>query len=324
MAHTDNSRRLTARRRLRGEAPSTVAVLADERDFAAMRRYDTFTFDDHAMYLRQVEGLLRAMAAKGTYTSVALFDPDAYEQYCTERRLDPDTPASRTRYTADIAAQGVRVPYEGQPIARLLPDLVDQAGRQTTWERASRLLARAGGPAAHATDSGQVAFARASRTLRRLIEAVGTGAHHLVCTVPAEGTTRLVAVLHAERHEDGHVHMGHPAATVFCTVLAAGFTAERPGGLALRSMVPGRPAVLRAWGIKHGTLVPMSEAEVFSAYCTDALNGDPVPPEHGVEHRAGIEIDTELDMDLDAHFIKDLDRDLGVGLDKGPDTGEDD
>lgn len=138
MANTGNSgnRRPATRRALRREVPSTVAVLADEQDFAAMRRYESFLFDDHATYLRQMEGLLRSLAAQGTHTTVTLFDPVDYEEFCADARLDPDTPASRTRYTAEVAAAGTSVTYEGQPIGRLLPQLVNEAEQQATWEYA--------------------------------------------------------------------------------------------------------------------------------------------------------------------------------------------
>ncbi|MFI9204239.1 hypothetical protein [Streptomyces sp. NPDC053048] len=297
MPHTDNGRsrkRLNARRALRTEAPSTVAVLADRKDFAAMRRYRSFLFDDHATYLRQVEGLLRSMAAQGTYTSVALFDPRDYEEYCADHHIDPDTAASRTRYTADVAAAGTTIPYEGQPIARLLPRLVDEAEQQATWEYASTLLSRGGDCAACSEDIGRAAFARASKALRLLIEAVGEGAHHLVCSVPLEGKPPLIAVLHAECR-DGGLYLGEASALVFCTVLAAGIALDRPGGVVLRTKAPDHPETVRGWNVRDGGLRPLTEAEVFAAYCTDAETGEPVPPEPGVEYRAGIPLDLEGD-----------------------------
>ncbi|GAA0491252.1 hypothetical protein ABZ951_31660 [Streptomyces sp. NPDC046215] len=291
MAHTRNDgnrRRLTARRTLRREVPGTVAVLADERDFAAMRRYRTFTFDDHAAYLRQVEGLLRARAAQGRHTSVTLFDPEGYEEFCSASHINPDAPASRTRYTAEIAAAGTKVTYEGQPLARLLPRLIEEVEQQATWECATGLLTGGGNCASCGEDIARAAFARATRALRRLIEAVGPGTHHLVCSVPADGTTPLVAVLHTDNSGDGLLHLGETAALVFCTVLAAGIATDRPGGVVLRSTVPGQRDAVRGWTLRDGWLRPLTEAEVFAAYCTDAHTGEPVPPEPGVDYRAGL------------------------------------
>ncbi|MBB5118305.1 hypothetical protein AF335_30260 [Streptomyces eurocidicus] len=285
--HDRHHRRTTARRALRREVPSTVAVLADEADFTAMRRYASFVFDDHATYLRQMEGLLRTLAGQGTHTSVALFDPVGYEEFCADSRLDPDSPASRTRYTAEIAAAGTKVTYEGQPMGRLLPQLIDAAEQQATWEYASSLLT-AGDCASCGEDIGRAAFARATRALRRLVRAVGAGSHHLVCSVSAEGDVPLVAVLHAEHRDDGLLHLGEAAALVFCTVLAAGIAADRPGGVVLRTTLPGRRDTVRGWNLRDGWLRPLTEAEVFAAYCTDAHTGEPVPPEPGVDYRGGL------------------------------------
>ncbi|MEU5191482.1 hypothetical protein AB0G83_30690 [Streptomyces klenkii] len=282
---------VSARRRLRSEVPGTVAVLAGAEDFAAMQGYASFTFDDHATYMRQMEGLLREFAARGTHTSVALFDPAGYEEFCTESRLDPDTPASRTRYTAEVAAAGTKVTYEGQPLARLLPRLVAEAEQQATWEYASALLTR-GDCDSCGQDTGRAAFARATALLRRIIEAAGPGTHHLVCSVPAEGPAPLVAALRTETRDDGLLHLGEAAALLFCTVLAAGIATDRPGGVVLRSTLPGRRDTVRGWNLKDGgRLHPLTEAEVFAAYCTDARTGEPVPPEPGVDYRAGLPLD---------------------------------
>ncbi|NEE35789.1 hypothetical protein G3M53_61545, partial [Streptomyces sp. SID7982] len=125
------------RRTLRREAPSTVGLLVDAQDFAAMRRYSTFPFDDHTAYLQQVEALLKALAAQGVHTTVALFDPEDYEEFCAESDLDTDTGASRSRFTAEIAAAGATVAYTGQSIDDLIPVLVSRAVRQATWEYAT-------------------------------------------------------------------------------------------------------------------------------------------------------------------------------------------
>ncbi|WNE95034.1 hypothetical protein PS467_06575 [Streptomyces luomodiensis] len=282
------TRRPTARRALRREVPSTVALLADERDFTAMRRYASFAFDDHGAYLRQMEGLLKALAAQGVHITVALFDPVAYEEFCADTRLDPDTPASRTRYTAELAAAGGTVTYAGQPIDRLVPRLIGVAEEQATWEYASALLSRA----AHRgdcrdDDTARAAFDRAGAALRAVVEAAGPGVHHLVCSVPADGTS-LVAVLHADAREAGPPKLAESSALVFRTVLACGFALRSPGGLVLRSIVADTPEAVRGWALHDGWLRPLSEAEVFTAYCTDAETGEPIPPEHGVAYRAGI------------------------------------
>ncbi|WP_030829355.1 hypothetical protein [Streptomyces hygroscopicus] len=287
---TKRSTATTARRALRREVPSTVALLADERDFTAMRRYASFAFDDHGAYLRQMEGLLRALAAKGVHTTVALFDPVAYEEFCADTRIDPDTPGSRTRYTAELAAAGGTVTYAGQPIDRLVPRLIGVAEEQATWEYATALLSRAAHRGDCRDDTARAAFHRAGAALRAVVEAAGPGVHHLVCSVPADGTS-LVAVLHADAREAGPPKLAEPSALVFRTVLACGFALRSPGGLVLRTIVADTPETVRGWAQQDGWLRPLSEAEVFTAYCTDAETGEPIPPEHGVEYRAGIPLD---------------------------------
>ena len=88
MAYTDHR---TLRRVLRREVAGTIGLLADEHDFRAMRRYDSFIFDDHTTYLKHMEAVLRTRALQGSHTTVALFDPEDYAEYCAETGLDQVT-----------------------------------------------------------------------------------------------------------------------------------------------------------------------------------------------------------------------------------------
>ncbi|MFG2877089.1 hypothetical protein ACGFYU_19190 [Streptomyces sp. NPDC048337] len=280
------------RRTLRREVPSTVGLLADPGDFAAMRDYRSFTFDDHEDYLRHVEALLRSLAAQGIHTTVALFDPEEYAEYCAEQGLDPDTAEARTRFTAELAGTGAGLPYAGQPIDELVPLLVDEAVRQATWEYATGLLAGVGTCADCGEDIGQASFERAAAALERLVAGAGPGHHHLVCSVPTEAE-QLVAVLHADAGEDPQAPLrieGRDALD-FATVLAAGLALGGPGGLVLRSTTEGNRDRVHGWRLDRGRLTALSAAAVFNAYCTDADTGDPVAPEPGVEYCPGYEVD---------------------------------
>jgi len=294
MAHTDKGGthcgKPTAIRALRREVPSVVALLAAEDDFAAMRGYTSFAFDDHPRYLRRMEGLLRALASQGVHTTVALFDPVAYEEYCAHTRLDPDTPASRSRYTAEVASTGATVVYEGQPIDQLLPRLITVAEERATWEYASAVLARAGGcgGCGCGDGTGRAAFDRAAAALHAVLDAAGPGLHHLVCSVPVDDTPLAAAVHATVRPSTAQPTLAEPGALVFRTVLACGIATGSPGGIVLRTSLPGAPDTVRGWALRDGWLRPLSEAEVFTAYCTDAQTGEPIPPEHGVEYRAGL------------------------------------
>ncbi|WP_435971198.1 hypothetical protein [Streptomyces sp. Qhu_M48] len=286
------------RRALRREVPSTVGLLADEHDFTAMRRYRTFAFDDHTTYLRQVEALLKNLATQGGHTTVALFDPEEYAAYCAETALDPDHPTSRSRFTAHLAVTGARVTYTGQPLSTLLPELVDTAVRYATWEYATTVLATAGDCATCGKDIGRAAHERAARLLARLLEAAGPGTHHLVCSVRAAGD-QLLAVLHV--HGTTPPTAEDAAAAELTAVLAAGIALAAPGGLVLRTTTPGARDRLHGWRLTDGTLAPLTEAEVFAAYCTDATTGEPLSPEPGVDHRAGFPLAPDPDDDWTDH-----------------------
>ncbi|NNJ08245.1 hypothetical protein HHX38_29620 [Streptomyces sp. PKU-MA01144] len=275
-------------RALRRDVPAVVGLLVDDEDFAAMRRYPTFAFDDHPDYLRHAEGLLKALSTQGGHTTVALFDPEEFAHYCREAGLDPDSSASRSRYTAEVAATGATVAYTGQPLDELVPLLLNRAVRHATWEYATSLLAGTGPE--RGDDAGRTAFERASQLLAELLDGAGPGTHHLVCSVPADQGEQLLAVLHTTRPDDGPGALDSSEAAEFATVLAVGVALESPGGVVLRTSLPGAPDRLHGWRLHAGRLVALTEAEVFSAYCTDADTGDPLSPEPGVEYRAGFDV----------------------------------
>lgn len=291
MAHT-RGRKRSRRRTLRREAPSIVAVLADESHFARMRGYDSFAFDDHTSYLRQLEGLLRALTAQQIHARVALFDPVGYELFCQEERLDPDTGASRARYVAEVATNGTTVPYRGQPLEHLIPQLRDAHTSRLTWQTGVEVLAGAGSCRRCGADIGRAAFDRAARALALLLDTAGAGTHHLVASVAVPGAA-LVTALDVRRTSQGELHAHEPAVLALTTALAAGFATASPGGLVLRTDGE-RPAhdVVRGWNLtpQGSWLRPLTASEVFTAYCTDPATREPVPPEPRVEHAPGFEL----------------------------------
>ncbi|MFE0254554.1 hypothetical protein [Streptomyces sp. NPDC059010] len=282
MAHTDHQ---TMRRALRREIAGTIGLLTDEHDFRAMRGYRSFTFDDHKIYLEQVEALLRTRASQGGHTTIALFDPQEYAEFCAETGLDPDVPSSRTRFTAELAATGPTVPYEGQPLADLVPSLVDEAVRQATWEYASTLLARLGACATCGEDLGRAAFIRASHLLVRILDTAHPGCRHLVCSVMGTPET-LVSALHADEHAQGATHLDDAEVLEFTTVLALGLATRSPGGLVMRTSAPGTSDRIYGWRLRGDGLAPLTAGEVFDAYCTDIESGDLISPESGVDYCA--------------------------------------
>ncbi|GAA2276058.1 hypothetical protein GCM10010234_09780 [Streptomyces hawaiiensis] len=281
MTHTDNR---TKRRVLHREIAGTIGLLADDHDFRAMRRYRSFTFDDHATYLKHVESLLRTRALQGSHTTVALFDPEEYADFCTRKDLDPDKPSSRSRFTAQIAATGPTLPYDGRPLADLLPALVDEAVRQATWEYATTLLARLGACASCGEDIGRAAFTRATELLVRILDTAPPGDRHLVCSVTGPPET-LVSALHITDDGAG-LELDETEALEFTTVLALGLATESPGGLVIRATAPGTPDRVYGWRMRSYGLEPLTAGEVFDAYCTDVESGDLISPESNVDYCA--------------------------------------
>ncbi|MER7490238.1 hypothetical protein ABTY20_31010 [Streptomyces sp. NPDC126497] len=279
MAYTDHR---TLRRVLHREVAGTIGLLADEHDFRAMRRYRSFVFDDHTTYLEHMEAVLRTRALKGSHTTVALFDPEEYADYCAKKGLDPDNHTSRTRFTAELASTGPTVPYDGRPLADLLPTLVDEAVRRATREYAATLLARLGACASCGEDLGRAAFTRASHLLVRILDTAPPGERHLVCSVSGPPET-LVAVLHADDIPGG-VEPDESEALEFTTVLAVGLATGRPGGLVMRTTEPGSHDRVHGWRLRPHGLEPLTAGEVFDAYCTDAESGDLISPESNVDY----------------------------------------
>lgn len=292
MAHTRRRRR-NAYRALRGETPSTVAVLTTETDFAAMRGYSSFTFDDYAAYLRHVHELLNSLAAQGVHTRVAHFDPARYATYCAEDSLDPDAAASRTLYNAEVAGSGITLPYRGQSCDELLPLLRAHRTREAAWEESSRLLAVADRGKDPSRGTGGEALDTAACAVDALLAVLEPGTHHLVCSVDGPATP-LLAVLHADTARSRPPELDESEVLLLCAVLAAGLVTRSPGGLVTRTTGPSGgsgsrgPEVVRGWCLQRGWLAPLTAGQVFAAYCTHAETGEPLPPEHGVEYSAGI------------------------------------
>ncbi len=253
------------RRALRREIAGTIGLLADEQDFSGMRRYRTFVFDEYEPYLQQMEALLRSRAAEGSHTTVALFDPEEYAEFCADTGLAPDAPASRSRFTAEIAVTGTTLPYDGRPLAELARDLIDEAVRQVTQEYASEFLSHIGPCATCGKDIGRAAIARASELLLCIFSAADPGDHHLVCRVSAEPETLVVGL-----RTDGDLQLEEIEALELTTVLAFGIAARNTGGLVIRTSAPGTSDRVYGWRLRGDGLQPLTSVEAFDAYRADS------------------------------------------------------
>ena len=286
------------RRALRREAPVVIGMILDAHDFAAMTRYPGFPYDDYGRYLHHLDGLLRSLHAEGTHIAVTLFDPEGYAAYCDSTRQPPDTPATRARYVAEAATTGASVRYARQPLDVLRAELAREADRRATWERATDELMDAGRCPDCGQDLAHCAFDAASHTLLRLLEAVGDGTHHVVCSLPCPDGPPLLAAVHIDTRPDGDLHLAETDALVVCTVMAVAAVTARLGGLVVRTTDAAGRDTVRGWELRDGEPQPLSEAAVFDAYCTDPATGEPVPPEPGVRYAAGLPLPPALPGNL--------------------------
>jgi hypothetical protein len=285
------------RRALRREAPTVIGLLLDDHDFTAMTGYPSFPFRDYGLYLHHLDGLLRSMHAQGARVAVTLFDPDGYSDYCADTRQPPDTADARTRYTAEATTTGPVVPYSRQPLALLRTQLAHEAERRATWDRAGDALAAAGKCPECGELLAHCAFDQASHTMLRIIEVAGPGTHHVVCSLPLDDGPPLLAAALITTDPDGEIRLDDTEALVLCTVMAAARVTTRPGGMVVRTTDAEGADTVRGWSLHADGPHPLTEAEVFNAYCTDLDTGEPVPPEPGVRYRAGFPLPPPLPGD---------------------------
>lgn len=262
---------------LRREIPCTLAVLVGEEDFTAMCQYPTFPFADYGDYLQHIDDLLRSLNSRGITLCLTAFDPEAFEQYCRSQALTPDDPVSRARYAVQAAAFGTVVPFSGQSLPELVQALLLGTRCRTTGEAADRIVS--------SSSQGRHAVERMTKALASLEQRAGTGSHQLVCSIALPGSP-----LWAEFQCDstGDVQPVAVERDLFCKVLAAGMVMGSAGAVVLRTKKQGgSPSIVRGWALHDGWLWPLTDAEVFNAYCTDHRTGDPIAPEPSVVYEAG-------------------------------------
>ncbi|MEV6048714.1 hypothetical protein [Streptomyces xanthochromogenes] len=142
------------------------------------------------------------------------------------------------------------------------------------------------------TDSSSLR--RAVTALSRLLAMLGPGEHHIVSS---RGFTDVAAAhITLTPLSTGMVISHSPLETMELTaLLARAFSGPQAmaGALVVRTQASrGTGERVRGWRLRDGWLLPLTEGEVFSAYCTDALTGDPLSPESDVQYSAGLSIPT--------------------------------
>lgn len=267
------------------EITGVLALLAEEDDYERMTGYGAPRHRDHTQYLHSAGTALRTRRAGGRRTRVGLLDPEEYAAYCAGSGLDPGRPDSRHRFTEHLADTGATLPYEGGPLADLLPDLAQLALRRATFAYAGELLDGAGRCPECGESLARAAFDRASELLTAACHALGAGRHHLVCSTHTQAGP-LLAEFDIRTSPGSWPRPGESASLDLVTVLAAALAAGLPCGLVARTTGPDTPDAVRGWRLREHVLCPLTAAEVFDAYCTDTETGDPIPPEPGVDYRA--------------------------------------
>ncbi len=288
MADTTRTGSTTLRRALRREVPSTVGLLADAHDFAAMRRYRSFTFDDHTTYLSRD----RAPPA----------DPRHQRRPHHRRPLRParTTPptAPRRASTPTLPAQPVHRRDRRHRRPRHLHRPALSTSSSPRWSTpppatppcayATALLAGAGPCAECGQDIGRAAYDQATRAVLRLLDRAGPGRHHLVCSLPA-GEDHLLAALHTTRGAAPPTSLDSADATEFLTVLAAGLARRSPGGLVLRTTAPGSPTASTA-GASTAAASSPSPKRRSSTPTAPTPTRETLPPEPGVTYWPGFDL----------------------------------
>ncbi|MFJ3714089.1 MULTISPECIES: hypothetical protein [unclassified Streptomyces] len=127
---------------------------------------------------------------------------------------------------------------------------------------------------------------RAECALAQLVVSLGSGQHYIVLAHAEHVATACVEIA-AHRGEGVAACLGEEADAV-ADLLARSFTGAY-GGMVVRSRVDvaGRE-ILRGWQIRGDWLFPLTEVELFTAYCTHPKTGKPLSPESDVTYSAGI------------------------------------
>ncbi|MEY9948219.1 hypothetical protein ABH937_005322 [Kitasatospora sp. GAS1066B] len=238
-----------------GAQPVAVAVVADPVDYRALRGLGLFAGGEFGRYLRRAECRLRAMTAEGVEVHLRVLEPTDYADFCAVRGLAPGEASARVAYAGDPELAGEPFVYRGEPLAELLPELVeDHLARvriSLARERLRQALGGAAGPVARILE-------RAGVLLRALAAGLGEGCHRL-SLVPGEGETAVLAAC----VERGRWAAGPRLVAAFQTALAAGLAARGGGELLARSeRPPARGPTVRGWALDAGRLLPLDAGGV--------------------------------------------------------------
>ncbi|MGW6572004.1 hypothetical protein ACWGAN_07480 [Streptomyces sp. NPDC054945] len=123
---------------------------------------------------------------------------------------------------------------------------------------------------------------RAAALLMGFFNAVGDGCHALVIAASANGDSLGITV---PFHNDGDTTDLDPDDALEAMMILT-LAASVGGGAVIRANFADETSQVYGWKLIEFYAKPLNAAEIFSAYCTDAVTGEPVAPEWGVEYLA--------------------------------------
>ncbi|MEV1042957.1 hypothetical protein AB0J01_41315 [Streptomyces sp. NPDC050204] len=152
----------------------------------------------------------------------------------------------------------------GDPIAHAAAALLNSAGSCPCCHRSI----------------GWEALRAADRALTNLVKALPTAAdHHHVVSFPVASAVHLASLLFNEAPPVVPTDEGARLLLAMAAAVTLG-----QGGLVVRTRKDGEPDRVRGWAALYGRLAPLTGWQTFSAYCTDADTGEPIPPEPDTEY----------------------------------------
>ncbi|MCZ4610383.1 hypothetical protein O3S80_42800 [Streptomyces sp. Lzd4kr] len=133
-------------------------------------------------------------------------------------------------------------------------------------------------------------FETAAQAFKALLDTLGAGRHHLVCSAHTDQGSFASVSTTVDRAPDDQdlMEADGEGSLMFCHLLAQTSLGYRDAAIFTRTYASEDRAVLRGWRVTAGWPEPMEAADVFAAYCTDLATGDPIPPEPGTDYQAGI------------------------------------
>ncbi|MEE1787470.1 hypothetical protein PUR71_31885 [Streptomyces sp. SP17BM10] len=262
-----------------------LAVPARAADFAGLAAHGLFGGLTHREYLRLTEDLLRGLRRQGVEVHLRVMEAEDYADYCDAFGLDPGTAAARVAYAGDPELAGEPFVYAGEPLAELVPLLLEDHRARVRMSFACAVLLEAVGD----DDAGQrrlVAVMRYATTVFvALAEGAGEGFHLLTlrCHGPEDGEQLTAAAELCV--EAGMLFPGGRDTEAFCVTLAAGVAVAGDGALLLHGDGGPEGPPVRGWALVRGRLRPMSAHEVFDELADTVGRGVPFP--RGVLPRPG-------------------------------------